>query len=90
MAWEVGTTFSNRGQAFVCVAVEPYTRRDGSKTRLVVLQSACWQCGALFRFKIPFGCSYDRVEPNRRCDKHKRPGRIAKRSKPKVAVGIFD
>lgn len=60
------------GQAYVAVSREPYTRRDGSTTELVVWESLCARCGEPFTFKTPTGAS--KWQPNRRCHEHRRPG----------------
>lgn len=59
-------------QVYRCTGAEPYTRVDGSMTELEIWESECARCGQLFTFKCPKGAS--RFSPNRRCEKHKRPG----------------
>ena len=61
-------------QTYFCIGDEPYTRKDGGQTRLLLWQSPCYTCGALFIFKTPASESALKFSPNRRCDKHKRPG----------------
>lgn len=60
------------GQTYRCVGEEPYTRRDGTDTTLMVWESECAKCGQAFKFKTPVAAS--KFIPNRRCAKHKRPG----------------
>jgi hypothetical protein len=60
------------GQRYELVRSEPYTRQDGGETALLVWQSNCPVCGALFEVRTPAKAS--KFQPNRRCSKHKRPG----------------
>jgi len=60
------------GQKYDFVRSEPYTRLDGSETTLLVWQSDCPVCGALFEIRTPTNAR--KFQPNRRCSKHKRPG----------------
>lgn len=61
-----------RGQAYVCIGIEPHEKRDGGRTLLARWQSTCAECGEPFSFTMPLLAA--RFEPNRRCTKHKRPG----------------
>ncbi len=68
----VGTIVSFHDQQYRCVRTEPYYRPDRTRSDLAEWVSECADCGASFRFRTPV-----RVRsfvPNRRCDKHKRPG----------------
>ena len=60
------------GQSYHLVKSEPYTRLDGGKTTLLVWQSHCPVCSALFEIRTPAKAS--KFQPNRRCAEHKRPG----------------
>lgn len=60
------------GQRYDKIGHEPYTRIDGSHTQLAVWQSHCAECGAPFQFRAP--ARKRKLIPNRRCDRHKRPG----------------
>ena len=55
------------GQNYHPVRSEPY----GGETALLVWQSNCPVCGALFEIRTPAKAS--KFQPNRRCGKHKRP-----------------
>ncbi len=61
------------GQTYVCIGIEPHEKRDGAQTLLARWQSNCAQCGEPFEFRMPLKAT--RFEPNRRCAKHKRPGK---------------
>lgn len=60
------------GQEFVCVAIEPYVRQDGTETELAVWQAGCARCGQPFQIRVPRASP--KFVPNRRCPKHHRPG----------------
>ena len=60
------------GQSYHLAGSEPYTRLDGGKTTLSVWHSNCPVCGAPFEVRTPAGSS--KFQPNRRCQRHKRPG----------------
>lgn len=72
-----GLTRDYGGQLFEQVGVDPHTRVDGSRTQLIVWQSACMECGEAFTFRTPIAAS--KFQPNRRCAKHRRPGSKARR-----------
>ena len=63
-----------KNQLYICFGSEPYHRRNGTKTQLLHWQSACDTCSELFIFKTPASESALKFSPNRRSDKHKRPG----------------
>jgi hypothetical protein len=61
------------GQHYELVRQEPYTRRrDGTLTALAVWRSHCALCGEPFELRTPANST--RFTPNRRYQKHKRPG----------------
>jgi hypothetical protein len=60
------------GQSYEFARTEPHTRRDGTETTLMVWRSHCAQCGEPFEVLTPAGSG--KFSPNRRCQKHKRPG----------------
>ena len=67
------------GQRYDCVGSEPYTRRDGRQTTLLVWETRCPVCNQPFELRTP--AQSRNFTPSRRCQKHKRPGM---RVKPKV------
>jgi hypothetical protein len=70
------------GQPYWLVGRRPYTRADGSETTLDVWESLCADCKAPFQFLRAGGQPIERFSPNRRCDRHRRPGsRVGNRSR---------
>ncbi len=67
----IGEVKDYKDQKYLCTAVSPYTRRDGTQSALLVWESQCAECGEVFTFKTPNG---EKFEPNRRCQEHRRPG----------------
>lgn len=67
-----------RGQLYECIESAPHRRRDGRETLLSVWQSHCWDCGAAFTFTVPLMAR--KFEPNRRCQRCKRPGQRVRRA----------
>ncbi len=65
----IGETRVHRGQKYLCVAAEPYTRRDGAESALLVWESHCKRCDEVFAFKTP---NSEKFQPNRRCQAHRR------------------
>ncbi len=59
-------------QVYLCIGIEPYTRVDGSTTKLALWRSACAECGRPFICRAP--ATARRFEPNRRCKAHQQPG----------------
>lgn len=64
------------GQEYRVIDTFKRNRKDGTVATILIWQSACAQCGALFAFTAPEGAS--KFQPNRRCQKHKRPGQRVK------------
>jgi hypothetical protein len=60
------------GQRYELVGRVPHTCRDGRQTELLVWRGECARCGAPFEFGTPAGAA--KFSPNRRCQRHKRPG----------------
>src|SRR5215475_13284366 len=58
------------------IRTDPYKCQDGREIVLQVWRSTCADCGEFFELKAPLRAR--RFEPNKRCDKHKRPGVKAK------------
>lgn len=78
------------GQLYELAKTEPYTRRDGTQTTLVVWRSTCATCGKPFEVRTPSVSS--KFSPNRRCQKHKRPGARVKNRRDSCdrdAVSIY-
>lgn len=79
-----------RGQGYRCVSVEPYVRKDGSKSGKAVWAANCARCGE------PFTCwtltPLVSFTPVRRCDVHKDGGSKITKVHPaaKVDPGLFD
>ena len=71
----IGEARDYKDQKYLCVSVEPYTRRDGTQTALLLWESQCAECGEPFSFKAP---NRDKFEPNRRCQAHRKPGFVAR------------
>jgi hypothetical protein len=69
-----GSTFKVRGQTYECLGFQDYDRRDGGRSKLAVLWSECAECGAPFEFLTTQG-AIRRGALNRRCPRHKHPGR---------------
>jgi hypothetical protein len=65
-----------RGQTYTMEGRFEHQRRDGSMTTVLQWVSHCAECGAPFTFTTPAASA--KFEPNRRCQKHKRPGHRVK------------
>jgi len=76
---EVGDVFRHRGQKYVCVAVEPYIRKDGAFSGVATIMSHCADCGAEFTIKV--GINTTKFFPNRRCPEHVIPLQKVRRRK---------
>ena len=72
----IGSIMEQRGRRFVCVALKPYVRVDGTPSGIATWQGQCAQCGEQFTFRrgIRFW-SLTRIH----CDKHKRKGYKSRR-----------
>ena len=78
----IGETREHKGQEYLCLAVSPYTRRDGTQSLLLVWESKCAECGDTFAFKTP---NRERFEPNRRCQAHRKPGLVHRADNDEVS-----
>ncbi len=67
-----GHAFVYQGQRYVLIRSEPYVRKDGQHSRLLTWQSHFADCGQPFVQTTGMGIYH----VNRRCDKHKSPGRL--------------
>jgi len=63
------------GQRYEMVRTEPYRRKDGRMTTLIVWQSWCAETGHPFELTTPLR----RKWINRRCREHRAPGRAVRR-----------
>jgi hypothetical protein len=61
-----------QGQHYRQVGVRPHVCRDGRETELAIWRSHCATCGESFEFAAP--ATSTKFEPNRRCQRCKRPG----------------
>lgn len=68
----IGTIRMHQGQRFWVGNTSMYQRPDGSLGVMLVWASQCTDCGEQFEFTAPAAST--KFEPNRRCQKHKRPG----------------
>ncbi|RYE39506.1 MAG: hypothetical protein EOP21_10610 [Hyphomicrobiales bacterium] len=68
----IGTVRLHKGQRFEVVMTSERPRRDGTIASILHWEAPCAQCGDPFQFTTP--ASSSKFEPNRRCQKHKRPG----------------
>lgn len=66
-------TFEFHGQVYYVTGLRPHERRDGSRTTLADIRSHCAACGDWFSLSVPAKAA--RIVPNRRCAKHRAPGR---------------
>jgi hypothetical protein len=69
-----GLSIAINGQEFTSVGTEPFTRRCGERTVLVVWQAECATCGTGIIAKALPG-AWPAI---RRCEKHRQPGRRVK------------
>jgi hypothetical protein len=67
----MGTTLMIEGQRYELKTVEPYLRKDGQLSAILNWVSHCPVCGDPF----PFATGLTVVNPNRRCVKHRAPGK---------------
>jgi hypothetical protein len=82
VGYRLGETITVRGQVYFLLSTEPYTRKDGSKTKLAWWLGQCSECGWLFVCTSPCTAAPQR----RRCDAHKRV-RVLTRPKSFIASG---
>jgi len=70
-----GKIRDHKGQRYVCVAIEPYVRRDGALSCVAVWHSHCADCGDAFEFRSTK--RFVKFQPNRRCSAHRKaiPGK---------------
>lgn len=63
---EIFDEWEYRGQVYVCVDIEPHTRRDGKQTYLAHVASCCVDCGEKFITRISIKAR--KIDPVRRCE----------------------
>jgi hypothetical protein len=63
----------HKGQVYRSVGEVEHLRQDGTKTTLTRWRSECATCGEEFEFTTPTTAT--NFNPNRRCAKHRKPGR---------------
>jgi hypothetical protein len=68
---KVGICIRWKGQPYLLMGIEPYRRRDGKPSRVLLWRSWCAECGETFDFKAPHRKLRD---PSRRCQLHAKPG----------------
>ena len=66
----VDTVLMLEGQRFVVIGSMLHRREDGERVPLIRWRSHCPTCGAAFECATSLKAQY----PNRRCEKHHRPG----------------
>lgn len=71
-----GTVRAYKGQTYTLTGSFQRKRRDGTIATILQWTSPCADCGAPFTITIPARAS--RFQPNRRCQRHKRPGQRVK------------
>lgn len=69
---KIGAIRTYLGQRYQLVGLRAHCRADGSMTTLAEWNSRCAECGAPFQIRVPARAS--KFQPNRRCQRHKRPG----------------
>ena len=79
----IGTTLVLLGQCYVMQGGECYQRDDGCFTRLLRWESRCSECGEPFVVTTSFSIRY----LNRRCAKHRQPGRPVATKKAQIKRG---
>ncbi len=62
------------GRVFRWYGVEPYTRKDGGNTMLLLWRGACVACGAPFTVKTPQRLEGTKAFGRKHCDMHKLKG----------------
>lgn len=80
---EIGTVLMLLGQRYVMQGSERYQRDDGVFSTLLRWESRCSECGAAFVVTTSFSIRY----LNRRCTKHRRPGRPVAAKKAQIQRG---
>ena len=74
----VGTVVMLKGQRYELVRLEPYTRKDGAESTLLIWSTRCPVCDDPFEVKSGL-----KGEPNRRCIEHHAKGHAVSKSSVK-------
>ena len=72
----IGTVRDYQGQPYTATRAFERKRVDGSIATIIEWTSPCATCGEPFTMTAPAAAS--KFQPNRRCQKHKRPGQRVK------------
>lgn len=80
---EIGTVLVLLGRRYVMTGWERYQRADGSFTTLLRWESRCSECGQAFLITTSSSIRY----LNRRCAKHRQPGRPVAIQKAQIQRG---
>ncbi len=80
---EIGTVLMLLGQRYVMQGSECYQRDDGSFTTLLRWESRCDECGEAFVVTTSLSIRY----LNRRCARHRQPGRPVAAKKAQIHRG---
>ena len=73
MPLKPGDTIRRHGQAYHCIELEPYVRKDGLPVELAMLESKCPECGSAFHLLVSNRKTIHR-KLTRRCPLHRKPG----------------
>lgn len=69
----IGTIRNHDGQLYWVADTFMRARKNGTLAVILIWASQCADCGEELRFSWPAAAA--KFHPNRRCDKHKRPGK---------------
>lgn len=72
----IGLTRDYKGQAYTVTGTFQRKRKDGTLATILQWTSPCAQCREPFTITTP--AASRKFQPNRRCQKHKRPGQRVK------------
>jgi hypothetical protein len=63
-----------KGRVYHRVHSYPYTRRDGTQTRLIEWATDCEVCGELVLVVTPWAFKDRNFKPNTKCERHRKKG----------------
>lgn len=78
---KIGSKFSIDWQPYEIVGTQDYWSRSGRYIEMVVYEAPCADCGKMFRSPVTKTALKHKVL-NRRCPRHKSPGRHVPKQKP--------